>query len=173
MVIRSLCALGTAQLASCSFCVPTSCEIVGALNPSCRLRRSVNAFLDLSARPPRSPRLVFVTAASPHSPPINQQHPLQDVVIVAATRTPIGAIHGALSAVPGAELGVIAAKAAIQRAGDWNVSAESVACSACMFLIGLKPSDIEDSYIGVVVSSGLGQAPARQVVLGSGLYIAI
>lgn len=72
-----------------------------------------------------------------------------DAVIVSAARTPIGAIGGVLSTVRAVELGVIAVKAAIARAG-------------------LTPTQIEDSYIGNVLSAGMGQAPARQVILGAG-----
>ncbi|PWN35885.1 thiolase [Meira miltonrushii] len=74
---------------------------------------------------------------------------ISDVVILSATRTPIGSFNGVLKKVTAPELGITAAKAAIERAG-------------------LKPNQIEDAYFGSVLQGNLGQAPARQVVLGSG-----
>lgn len=74
---------------------------------------------------------------------------ISDVVILSATRTPIGSFNGVLKKATAPELGITAAKAAIERAG-------------------LKPNQIEDAYFGSVLQGNLGQAPARQVVLGSG-----
>ncbi len=73
-----------------------------------------------------------------------------DVVIVAAQRTPIGAFLGALKTVPATELGKIAAAAAIARAG-------------------MGPDQIDEVYVGNVLPANEGQAPARQVALGAGL----
>jgi acetyl-CoA C-acetyltransferase len=61
----------------------------------------------------------------------------------------VGKFNGALASVSAPQLGVTAAKAAISRAG-------------------LKPSDIEEVFMGQVISGGVGQAPARQVALGAG-----
>ncbi|KAA8916111.1 hypothetical protein TRICI_001762 [Trichomonascus ciferrii] len=72
------------------------------------------------------------------------------VYILSASRTPIGNFGGALKSLSGTDLGVHAAKAAIQRAN-------------------IDPQHIEDCYFGNVLPAGLGQAPARQVVLGAGL----
>jgi acetyl-CoA C-acetyltransferase len=74
----------------------------------------------------------------------------QNVVIVSARRTPIGAFLGALAPVTAPQLGSAAAKAAIESAG-------------------LKPSDIEEVIMGCVLAAGLGQAPARQAALGAGV----
>jgi acetyl-CoA C-acetyltransferase len=71
------------------------------------------------------------------------------VVILSAARTPIGKFNGVLSSVTVTQLGITAAKAAISRAG-------------------IQPSDIEEVFMGQVISAGVGQAPARQVALGSG-----
>jgi len=72
------------------------------------------------------------------------------VVIASYARTPMGGFQGALGGVKATELGAVAVKAALQRAG---VSTESV----------------ERIYMGCVLPAGLGQAPARQAALGAGL----
>lgn len=77
------------------------------------------------------------------------QSTLNEVYILSAARTPIGSFNGSLKKLTAPELGVFAAKAAIERAG-------------------LKPSQIEEAYIGNVLQGNVGQAPARQVVLQSG-----
>jgi acetyl-CoA C-acetyltransferase len=71
-------------------------------------------------------------------------------VIVSAARTPIGKFLGVLSALSAPELGAVAIKAAIERAG---VSME----------------DIDEVIMGNVVQGGVGQAPARQAMLKAGV----
>ena len=71
-------------------------------------------------------------------------------VIVSAARTPIGKFLGALSALSAPELGGIAIKAALQRAG-------------------VPIEDVEQVIMGNVVQGGVGQAPARQASLKAGL----
>jgi acetyl-CoA C-acetyltransferase len=71
-------------------------------------------------------------------------------VIVAAARTPIGKFLGALSSLSAPELGAVAIRAALRRSG---VAAE----------------DVEEVIMGNVVQGGVGQAPARQASLKSGL----
>jgi len=66
-----------------------------------------------------------------------------EAVILSAVRTPIGKFQGALSSVPATQLGAIAVKEAVSRAG-------------------IKPEDIEEVIMGNVVQAGEGQAPARQ-----------
>ncbi|GAM21810.1 hypothetical protein SAMD00019534_049850 [Acytostelium subglobosum LB1] len=73
-----------------------------------------------------------------------------DVVIVAANRTAIGSIGGALSSIPGPKLQSITIQDALKRAN-------------------LKPTDVDEVIIGNVISSNLGQAPARQCAIGAGL----
>jgi acetyl-CoA C-acetyltransferase len=73
-----------------------------------------------------------------------------EVVIVSASRTPMGGFQGDLSTVPATELGAVAIKSAMEKAG-------------------VNPSDIDEVLMGNVLSSGLGQAPARQASLGAGL----
>jgi acetyl-CoA C-acetyltransferase len=76
----------------------------------------------------------------------------RNVVIVAAKRTPIGTFMGGLSNMTGPQLGVIASKGALAASG-------------------IAPEDIDEVYLGNVNSAGSGQAPARQVTLGTGLKI--
>lgn len=71
-------------------------------------------------------------------------------MIYSACRTPIGRFLGSLASLSAVELGVIAARSAIERSG-------------------VDRSRIDEAIIGNVLSAGLGQAPARQVALGAGL----
>ncbi|EIM1706473.1 acetyl-CoA C-acyltransferase [Aeromonas dhakensis] len=73
-----------------------------------------------------------------------------DIVIVAAKRTPMGAFQGALANLSAPELGACAITAAMAQAG-------------------LKGEQIDEAYLGNVLSAGVGQAPARQAVLKVGL----
>lgn len=74
---------------------------------------------------------------------------LSEVVIVAAKRTPVASFNKSLKALSAPQLGSIAIKGAIAQAG-------------------LSPSQIEEGYMGNVISAGLGQSPARQALLGAG-----
>ncbi len=74
---------------------------------------------------------------------------MQEVVIMSAARTPIGAFQGALASVAAPALGAIAIKAAIERGG-------------------VAPSAVEQVYMGCVLPAGQGQAPARQASLAAG-----
>jgi len=71
-------------------------------------------------------------------------------VIVSAARTAIGSFGGALSQIPAPELGAIAIRAAVERAG-------------------IDPASIDEVFMGCVVPAGLGQAPARQAAIRAGL----
>ena len=73
-----------------------------------------------------------------------------EAVILSAARTPIGKFQGALASLPATQLGAIAVKAAVERAG-------------------IKAEDIEEVIMGNVVSAGLGQAPARQSSIHAGI----
>lgn len=77
---------------------------------------------------------------------------MKKVVIASAVRTPVGSFGGALKKLSAVDLGVIAAKAAIERAG-------------------ITPDLVDDIYIGNVLSAGLGQNVARQVAIGSGIPV--
>lgn len=72
------------------------------------------------------------------------------VVIASAVRTPVGAYGGAFKNVSAKELGVIAAKEAIKRAG-------------------IKPEDVDETVLGCVLQAGLGQNIARQVSIETGI----
>lgn len=74
----------------------------------------------------------------------------ETIVIVSTARTAQGAFQGELSAMPAYDLGAVAIKAAVERAG-------------------LSAEDIEDVIMGCVLPAGQGQAPARQAALGAGL----
>lgn len=76
------------------------------------------------------------------------------VVIVSAARTPIGAMMGELSTLAGHQLGSIAIRAAIERAG-------------------IKPEQVQEVLMGCVLPAGQGQAPARQATLNAGLPLSV
>ncbi|KAJ3339993.1 erg10, acetyl-CoA C-acetyltransferase [Gonapodya sp. JEL0774] len=73
-----------------------------------------------------------------------------DVVFVAAARTPVGAFRGSLAPLTAPQLGAIAIKGVLEKAG-------------------LKPEEVNEVIMGNVVSANLGQAPTRQAVIGAGL----
>ena len=72
------------------------------------------------------------------------------VVIVSVARTPLGGFQGDLASLTTPQLGAIAIKAAVERAG-------------------LAPEQVQEVIMGCVLPAGLGQAPARQAALGAGL----
>jgi acetyl-CoA C-acetyltransferase len=72
------------------------------------------------------------------------------VVIASYARTPMGGFQGALAPVKATELGAVAVRAAVERAG-------------------VSPEAVEQIFMGCVLPAGLGQAPARQAALGAGL----
>ncbi|RKY86831.1 acetyl-CoA C-acetyltransferase [candidate division KSB1 bacterium] len=75
---------------------------------------------------------------------------LREVVIVSACRTPVGSFGGTLSTIPATKLGSIVVKEAVNRAK-------------------IKPEDVDEVIMGIILSGGVGQAPARQAALGAGL----
>ncbi|MFI5139299.1 MAG: acetyl-CoA C-acyltransferase [Sphingobacteriales bacterium] len=75
---------------------------------------------------------------------------MKEVVIVAATRTPIGSFGGSLASLSATQLGAIVIKSAVEKAG-------------------LKPEHIQEVYMGNVLSANLGQAPATQAAIFAGL----
>ncbi|EDP99891.1 thiolase family protein [Shewanella benthica] len=74
----------------------------------------------------------------------------QEIVIVAAKRTPMGGFQGSLSTVPSPKLAATAIKSLIEQTG---VAADAV----------------DEVLMGCVLPAGLGQAPARQATIGAGL----
>lgn len=75
---------------------------------------------------------------------------MKEVVIVTATRTPIGSFGGSLAALNATQLGALVIKSAIEKSG-------------------LKPDQIQEVYMGNVLSANLGQAPATQAAIFAGL----
>ncbi len=74
----------------------------------------------------------------------------ENIVIVGAKRTPIGAMQGKFNSVSASELGAAAIKAAVEQAG-------------------VKAAEVDDLIFGCVLQAGQGQAPARQAALKAGL----
>ncbi len=74
----------------------------------------------------------------------------REVLIISGARTPIGRFQGTLVNTPAPELGAVAVREAVKRAG-------------------IQPESVEEVILGNVVSAGLGQAPARQAALKAGL----
>ncbi len=75
---------------------------------------------------------------------------MNEVYIISAVRTPIGSFGGSLASVSAVDLGAIAVKGAMQKAG-------------------VDPKLIQEIFIGNVISAGLKQAPATQVAVAAGL----
>ena len=75
---------------------------------------------------------------------------MSDIVIVSGARTPMGGFQGSLSGVAAVELGAIAIREAVARAG-------------------IAASDVEEVIMGCVLPAGLKQGPARQAALNAGL----
>lgn len=75
---------------------------------------------------------------------------MKDVVIVSATRTPIGSFGGSLASFSATQLGAIAIQSAVHKSG-------------------LKPEQIQEVFMGNVLSANLGQAPATQAAIFAGL----
>ena len=73
-----------------------------------------------------------------------------DVVIVSAARTPVGSFLGALSSLSAAQLGSVAIKAALERAG-------------------VAPEEVDEVVLGHVLQAANGQGPGRQASIGAGL----
>ena len=76
------------------------------------------------------------------------------IVIVGAARTPMGGFQGDFAALAASELGAVAIKAAVERAG-------------------IAPGDVQEAIMGNVLPAGQGQAPARQAVLKAGLPLPV
>jgi len=75
---------------------------------------------------------------------------LPPIYVVSAARTPIGAFQGSLASLRAPDLGSIAIKGALARAK-------------------LAPADIQEVFMGNVLSAGIGQAPARQAAIYAGI----
>src|SRR5690349_24938306 len=75
---------------------------------------------------------------------------MKEVYIISAVRTPMGSFGGSLKSLSATQLGAIAIKAAIQKAG-------------------IDPKQVQDVLMGCVLQANLGQAPARQAAKFAGL----
>jgi len=78
--------------------------------------------------------------------------PTTDIVIASAARTPVGSFNGALSTLPASELGAIAIKAALDRAG-------------------VPASDVGEIIMGQILTAAAGQNPARQAAIAAGVPV--
>jgi acetyl-CoA C-acetyltransferase len=79
---------------------------------------------------------------------------LNEAVIISAARTPVGKFLGSLKGFSATQLGAIAVREAVKRAG-------------------VKPEDVDEVIMGCVIQAGLGQNPARQAALNGGLPPAV
>ena len=89
------------------------------------------------------------------NPPSNEltnklKRKMKEVYIVSAVRTPMGSFNGKLSSVAAPKLGATAIKGAVSAAG-------------------VDPKEVQEVFMGNVLSAGLGQAPARQAAMFAGL----
>src|ERR1051325_2881230 len=84
---------------------------------------------------------------------LHQEHPMKEIVILGAARTPIGSFLGTLSSLAAPKLGSVAIKCALENAR-------------------VPPEQIEQVIMGNVLQSAIGQAPARQAGIGAGIPVA-
>ncbi|MBC7384401.1 MAG: acetyl-CoA C-acyltransferase [Bacteroidia bacterium] len=75
---------------------------------------------------------------------------MKTVYIVSTARTPIGSFNGSLAAVSATQLGATAIKGALQKAG-------------------ITPEQVQEVFMGNVISAGIGQAPATQAMIYAGI----
>src|ERR1700730_1355743 len=75
-----------------------------------------------------------------------------DVVIVSAARTPVGSFNGAFATMPAHDLGAIAIKAALERAG-------------------IEPGRVSEVIMGQILTAAQGQSPARQASIAAGIPV--
>ncbi|HZS94418.1 MAG TPA: acetyl-CoA C-acetyltransferase [Chloroflexota bacterium] len=79
---------------------------------------------------------------------------MDEVVIVSAARTPVGKLGGGLATVPAVDLGAVAIRGALERAG-------------------VAPEAVDHVIMGTVIAAGQGQVPARQAALKAGLPVEV
>jgi len=75
---------------------------------------------------------------------------MPDIVIVSAARTPVGSFNGSLASLPAHELGAVAIRAALSRAG-------------------VDAGEVDEVILGQVLQAGAGQGPARQAAMNAGV----
>jgi acetyl-CoA C-acetyltransferase len=76
----------------------------------------------------------------------------QSIVIAGAARTPVGAFNGSLASLPAHELGRVAIKTALERAG-------------------VEPGEVSEVIMGQILAAGAGQNPARQASINAGIPV--
>jgi acetyl-CoA acetyltransferase len=74
------------------------------------------------------------------------------IVIAAAARTPVGSFNGALAGLPAHQLGTVAIKAALERAG-------------------IAPAEVDEVILGQILTANTGQTPARQASVAAGIPV--
>ena len=74
----------------------------------------------------------------------------QDIVIISAARTPVGSFSGAFATTPAHDLGAVAIKAALERAG-------------------VEAAEVDEVILGQVLTAAQGQNPARQAAMAAGV----
>jgi acetyl-CoA C-acetyltransferase len=87
-----------------------------------------------------------------HLPSRQEKSMSDDVVIVSAARTPVGSFNGAFASTPAHELGAIAIKAALERAG-------------------IEPARVSEVIMGQILTAAQGQNPARQASIAAGIPV--
>src|ERR1700684_2935170 len=97
-----------------------------------------------SGRPPSK-------AASPRTQ-TQERSMSDDVVIVSAARTPVGSFNGAFATLPAHDLGAVAIKAALERAG-------------------IEPARVSEVIMGQILTAAQGQTPARQASIAAGIPV--
>src|SRR6202158_4762789 len=107
------------------------------LNDVNRMRRETG----LPLRPPAIPE--------PQAQEISMS---DDVVIVSAARTPVGSFNGAFATMPAHDLGAVAIKAALERAG-------------------IEPARVSEVIMGQILTAAQGQNPARQASIAAGIPV--
>ncbi len=75
---------------------------------------------------------------------------MTDIVIASAARTPVGSFNGAFATLPAHELGAVAIKGALERAG-------------------VSPEEVTEVILGQILTAGEGQNPARQAAMAAGV----
>src|SRR6185312_5972628 len=92
---------------------------------------------------------------SPHysaEPQAQEMSMSDDVVIVSAARTPVGSFNGAFATMPAHDLGAVAIKAALERAG-------------------IEPGRVSEVIMGQILTAAQGQNPARQASIAAGIPV--
>ena len=74
---------------------------------------------------------------------------MTDILIASAARTPVGSFNGAFATLSAHELGAVAVKGALDRAG-------------------VKPEDVDEVILGQILTAAQGQNPARQAAMRRG-----